>query len=410
MAKDNHIVGLDIGSTKIAVAVARPNEDGDGFTLLGIGKAPAEGLKRGVVVDLEKVVSSIQAAVADAEMISGCRIHSVFAGIAGEHIKSINSRGVIAIGKGTSEITSSDVERVIEAARAVSIPADREIIHVLPQEFTVDDQTGVTDPVGMVGMRLEVNVHIVTGSMASVTNMVKAIEKADLDVEELVLSPFASAYSVLNTDERELGCVLIDMGAGTTDIAAFLDGSIKHTAVLGIGGKNVTNDIAIGLRTPLEQAERLKCLHGSAMSNLVESSEMIIVPGVGGRESKEVSRSVLAAIIEPRAEEIFSLVARELKKANLTESLASGVVLTGGASLLKGVPELAEQIFNLPAKLAKGDWLMEGENALTGPEYATAVGLIRYGFASEEGLGGKHSKKRGPKFIEKIKSIFAEYF
>ena len=410
MAKDNHIVGLDIGSTKIAVAVARPNDEGDGFTLLGIGKAPADGLKRGVVVDLEKVVGSIQAAVADAEMISGCRIHSVYAGIAGEHIKSINSRGVIAVGKGTSEITGSDVERVIEAARAVSIPADREIIHVLPQEFTVDDQAGVTDPVGMVGMRLEVNVHIVTGSAASVTNMVKAIEKADLAVEELVLGPFASAYSVLNADERELGCVLIDMGAGTTDIAAFLDGSIKHTAVLGIGGKNVTNDIAIGLRTPLEQAERLKCLHGSAMANLVESSEMIIVPGVGGRESKEVSRSVLAAIIEPRAEEIFSLVARELKKANLTESLASGVVLTGGASLLKGVPELAEQIFNLPAKLAKGDWLIEGENVLNGPEYATAVGLIRYGFASEESLTGKHSKKRGPKFIEKIKSIFAEYF
>lgn len=410
MAKDNHIVGLDIGSTKIAVAVARPNDDGEGYTLLGIGKAPAEGLKRGVVVDLEKVVNSIQAGVADAETIAGCRINSVYAGIAGEHIKSINSRGVIAIGKGSSEITASDVERVIEAARAVAIPADREIIHVLPQEFTVDDQTGVTDPVGMVGMRLEVNVHIVTGSTSAVTNMVKAIEKAELAVEELVLAPFASAYAVLSNDERELGCILIDMGAGTTNIAAFLEGSIKHTAVLGIGGKNVTNDIAIGLRTPLEQAEKLKCMHGSAMANLVESSEMITVPGVGGRESKDVSRSVLAAIIEPRAEEIFSLVARELKKANLTESLASGVILTGGASQLKGMPELAEQIFNLPAKLGSAEWEIEGREPLSGPEYAVAVGLVRYGLRNDELAGGKHGKKHGLGLVEKIKSIFSEYF
>ncbi|MCP4583327.1 MAG: cell division protein FtsA [candidate division Zixibacteria bacterium] len=409
MAKENYIVGLDIGSTIISVAVARPEEEG-GFTLLGIGQAPADGLKRGVVVDLEKVVSSIHAAVADAEMVSGYKIDSVYAGIAGEHIKSINSRGVIAVGKGTSEINHSDVDRVIEAARAVAIPADREIIHVLPQEFTVDDQGGVTDPVGMSGMRLEVNVHIVTGSTASVSNIIKAIEKANLNVEELVLGPFAAAYAVLSKDERELGCVLIDMGAGTTDIAAFLDGAIKHTAVLGIGGKNVTNDIAIGLRTPLEQAERIKCLHGSAFSTMVESNEMIMVPGVGGRESKEVSRSVLAAIVEPRAEEIFSLVARELKKANLAESLASGVVLTGGASQLEGIPELAEQIFDLPAKLARPEYSIEESEDITGPDCAVAVGLVRYGLMSERAVGGKRGKKRGPKFVDRIKSIFSEYF
>jgi len=409
MAKENYIVGLDIGSTKVVVAVAKPAEDGE-FTLLGIGRAPAEGLKRGVVVDLEKVVSSIHNAVADAEMVSGCKISSVYAGIAGEHIKSINSRGVIAVGKGTSEISHSDVERVIEAARAVAIPADREIIHVLPQEFTVDDQSGVTDPVGMSGMRLEVNVHIVTGSTASVANIIKAIEKANLSVEELVLGPFAAAYAVLDSDERELGCVLIDMGAGTTDIAAFLDGSIKHTAVLGIGGKNVTNDIAIGLRTPLEQAERIKCLHGSAFSSMVESNEMILVPGVGGRESKEVSRSVLAAIVEPRAEEIFSLVARELKKANIAESLASGVVLTGGGSQLEGIPELAEQIFDLPAKLAGPHCSMEGRDEVIGPDCAVAIGLVRYGLLSEQTAGGKLGRKRGPKFVERIKNIFSEYF
>jgi cell division protein FtsA len=409
MAKEEYFVGLDIGSSKIAVAVARPNEDGE-LAILGIGNALSDGLKRGVVVDLEKVIQSIRSAVADAEMVSGCKITSVYAGIAGEHIKSINSRGVIAVGKGNAEITASDVERVIEAARAVAIPADREIIHVLPQEFTVDDQSGVTDPIGMTGMRLEVNVHIVTGSTASVANVIKAIEKADLVVEELVLSPFAAAYSVLNADERELGCLLIDMGAGTTDIAAFLDGSIKHTAVLGMGGKNVTNDIAIGLRTPLEQAERLKCLHGSALSSHVESTEMIVVPGVGGRESKEVSRSVLAAIIEPRAEETFSLVARELKKANLTESLASGVVLTGGGSKLASVVELAEQIFDLPAKLARPSYIIEGRDDEIGSEYAAVIGLVRYGLQSEQAVIGKMGKKRGPGLMTKIKNIFSEYF
>ena len=409
MTKVNNIVGLDIGSSKITVAVGQPDDDGN-LKLLGIGQSPAEGIKRGMVVDLEKIVSSIHAAVDDAEMVSGCKISSVYASIAGEHIKSINSRGVIAVGRGTSEISHSDVERVIEAARAVAIPADREIIHVLPQDFTVDDQTGVTDPIGMAGIRLEVNVHIVTGSVASVTNIVKAIEKADLDVEELVLSPFAAAYSVLKADERELGCVLVDMGAGTTDIAAFLDGSIKHTAVLGIGGKNVTNDVAIGLRTPLEQAEQIKCLHGSALSTLVSSSEMICVPGVGGRESKDVSRSVLAAIVEPRAEEIFSLVARDLKKANLAESLASGVVLTGGASQLQGIEELAEQIFDLPAKSARPNCLVDENEQMPGPEYAVAIGLMNYGFSSDQIIKGKLSKKRGPGFIERIKNIFSEYF
>lgn len=409
MSKENYIVGLDIGSSKIAAAVGQADDEGN-LTLIGIGQAPAEGIKRGMIVDLEKVVNSIHSAVSDAEMVSGAKISSVYASIAGEHIKSINSRGVIAVGKTTSEINRSDVERVVEAAQAVAIPADREIIHVLPQEFTVDDQLGITDPVGMSGIRLEVNVHIVTGSVASVTNIVKAIEKADLDVEELVLGPYAAAYAVLKPDERELGCVLIDMGAGTTDIAAFWDGAIKHTAVLGVGGKNVTNDVAIGLRTPLEQAERIKSLHGSALSTLVSSSEMITVPGVGGRESKEVSRSIVAAIVEPRAEEIFSLVARDLKKANLIESLASGVILTGGASQLQGTAELAEQIFDLPAKLASPDGFINESEQQPGPEFSVVIGLLKYGLLSGQTIGGKPGKKRGPGLISRIKNIFSEYF
>lgn len=409
MSKDNYIVGLDIGCSKVAVVVVEPVEN-SGLKLIGIGKAPTEGLKRGIVVDLEKVVGSIHAAVTDAEMVSGCKINSVYACISGEHIKSINSRGVIAVGKGKSEITRSDVERVIEAARAVAIPADREIIHVLPQEFIVDDQNGIMDPVGMSGIRLEVNVHIVTGSVAVITNIVKAIEKADLEIEELVLGPLAAAYAVLNPDERELGCVLIDMGAGATGIAAFFDGAIKHTAVLGIGGKNVTSDIAVGLRTPLEQAERIKCQYGSALSTLVASDELITVPGVVGRQSKEVSRSVLAAIVEPRVEEIFSLVARELKRANLAESLASGVVLTGGASQLEGIPELAEQIFDLPVKLARPECVVESDQQIPGPEYTASVGLARYGLMNNQSVKAKTIRKRGLKVFERIKNIFSEYF
>ncbi len=409
MAKDELIVGLDIGSTKIAVVVAEPHGTG-GLNILGVGKTPSDGLKKGMIVDLEKVVGCIQTAVIEAENATGVKIKSVYTGIAGEHIRSINSRGVIAVGKGNAEIGKADVDRVVEAARAVAIPADREIIHVLPQEFTVDDQGGISDPVGMTGTRLEVSVHIVTGSIAAVSNIVKAVEKADLEVEELVLGPFASAYAVLNPDERDLGCVLIDLGGGNTDIAAFLDGSIKHTAVLGVGGKNVTSDIAIGLRTPLEQAERIKCQHACALQTLVGANDTINVPGVAGREPKDVALSVLAAIVEPRAEEMFSLVARELTRVNLIESLASGVILTGGASQLRGLPELAEQIFDLPAKIARPTVFLNGQEQILGPEFSTGVGLVKYGLLSSRSVSGKSGKKRGLGIISKIKDVFSEYF
>jgi cell division protein FtsA len=409
MAKDELIVGLDIGSTKIAVVVAEPHGTG-GLNILGVGKTPSDGLKKGMIVDLEKVVGCIQTAVIEAENATGVKIKSVYTGIAGEHIRSINSRGVIAVGKGNAEINKADVDRVVEAARAVAIPADREIIHVLPQEFTVDDQSGISDPVGMTGTRLEVSVHIVTGSIAAVSNIVKAVEKADLEVEELVLGPFASAYAVLNPDERDLGCVLIDLGGGNTDIAAFLDGSIKHTAVLGVGGKNVTSDIAIGLRTPLEQAERIKCQHACALQTLVGANDTINVPGVAGREPKDVALSVLAAIVEPRAEEMFSLVARELTRVNLIESLASGVILTGGASQLRGLPELAEQIFDLPAKIARPTVFLNGQEQTLGPEFSTGVGLVKYGLLSSRLVSSKSGKKRGFGIISKIKDVFSEYF
>jgi len=409
MPKDEILVGLDIGSTKVAVVAAQP-EGESGLKVLGFAKSPSEGIKRGLIVDLEKVVGAIEAAVADARMVSGCKIKNVDAGIAGEHIKSINSRGVIAVGKGNSEISRSDVNRVVEAARAVAIPADREIIHVLPQEYTVDDQSGITDPVGMNGTRLEVSVHIVTGSIAAVANMVKAIEKADLEAGELVLGPLASSYAVLNPEERDLGCLLIDIGGGTTDIAVFLDGSIRHTAVLGIGGKNVTNDIAIGLRTPLEQAERLKCLHGCALSTLVGADDLITVPGVAGRESREIARSVLASIIEPRAEEMFSLVARELSRINLTESLTAGVILTGGGSKLAGLTELAEQIFDLPAKVARPSVYYNDRQQDLEPELSTAVGLVRYSQLNRTSGKKRAAGQRGQGLMAKIKNIFSEYF
>ncbi|MGB2696285.1 MAG: cell division protein FtsA, partial [Candidatus Zixiibacteriota bacterium] len=312
MGRDNIVVGLDIGTTKIAALVAELNE-GNGFKILGYGIHPSEGLRKGVVVNLEKTVNSIMGAIQNAELVVGHKIESVYAGIAGDHIKGINSRGVIAVKGSDSEISSGDVDRVIDAARAVAIPLDREIIHVLPQEFIVDDQSGIKDPLGMSGVRLEADVHIVTGAIISAQNIYKSIRRAGLEVKDLVLQPLASSYALLSPQEEELGVLLIDLGGGTTDIALFYDGSLRHTAVIGLGSKNITNDIAIGLRTPVDQAEELKKNFGCALTRLVDPNEMIQVPGVGGRKPKEISRSVLAAIIEPRVEEIYSLVLREIR-------------------------------------------------------------------------------------------------
>jgi cell division protein FtsA len=317
---------------------------------------------------------------------------------------------VVAVGKNSVEIAQSDVERAVEAAKTVAIPSDREIIHVLPQEFTVDDQSGIKDPIGFSGVRLEVDIHIVTGSVSAAQNILKCVEKSGLGVDELVLEPLASSYAVLTGDEMELGSVVIDMGGGTTDLAVFHEKSVKHTAVVGLGGKNVTSDLAIGLRTPLDQAERLKCHYGSALSSLVDASEMVVVPGVAGRESKEVSRSVLASIIEPRMEEVFSLVARELKKGHLTEMLSAGVIITGGAAQLEGTLELAEQIFDLPAKLGTPLQFENSAEITPGPAFSTGVGLIHYAMSRSEAGGHRTRPRPGGRTLDKIKRWLNEYF
>lgn len=408
MGKQNLIVGLDIGTTKIAVIISELEESGPP-RIVGMGTSRSEGLKRGVVINLEKTVESITKALEDAEMMAGVKVSSVFAGIAGDHIRSINSRGVIALSGSGSEISSKDVERVINAARAVALPMDREIIHVLPQEYTVDDQSGIKDPIGMSGVRLEAEVHIVTGAVTSAQNIYRSVKKAGLEVCDLVLQPLASSYALLSPEEEELGVALIDLGGGTTDIAIFHDGSIRHTAVIGLGGNNVTNDIAIGLRTPVEQAEEIKKSYGCALSGLVDSDEMIKVPGVGGREPKEISRGVLAAIIEPRAEEIFSLVLREIKKTNYSDLLVAGVVLTGGGSLMEGMIELAEQIFDMPAKKGIPQGFSGLVDLVSTPIHSTGVGLILYGLEQmKNGKSKGGSKEKG--WFRRMKNLFGQYF
>ena len=408
MGKENLIVGLDIGTTKIAAIIAELQESGKP-KIVGIGTSRSEGLKRGVVINLEKTVESITKAVEDAEMMAGVKVNSVFAGIAGDHIRCVNSRGVIAVSRSGNEILPSDVQRVIDAAKTVGLPTDREIIHVLPQEYTVDDQSGIKDPVGMSGVRLEAEVHIVTGAVTSAQNIYRSVKKAGLEVCDLVLQPLASSYALLSPEEEELGVALIDLGGGTTDIAIFHDGSIRHTAVIGVGSKNVTNDIAIGLRTSVQQAEEIKKSYGCALSELVDSDEMIKVPGVRGGEPKEISRSVLAAIIEPRAEEIFSLILQEMKKSNYSDLLAAGVVLSGGGSLLEGMVELAEQIFDLPVK--KG--IPQGFNGLVDvastPIHSTGVGLILYG-SEQEKDGKSKGSLREKGLFRRMRNLLSQYF
>ncbi|HEX9917427.1 MAG TPA: cell division protein FtsA [candidate division Zixibacteria bacterium] len=411
MGNNNLVVGLDIGTTKIAAIIAELGEQGEP-KIIGVGVSPSEGLRRGVVIDLEKTVQSIVKAVEDAELMAGIEVNAVYAGIAGDHIRSINSRGVIATSRSDNEIGPADVERVINAAKAVAIPMDREIIHVLPQEFTVDDQSGIKDPVGMSGVRLEAEVHIVTGAVTSAQNIYKAIKRAGLEVLDLVLEPLASSYALLNPDELELGVVLIDLGGGTTDMAVFYDGSIRHTAVIGLGGKNVTNDIAIGLRTPVDKAEELKVTYGCALSSLVDPEEIIKVPGVGGREPREVSRNVLSSVIEPRMEEIFSLAQREKKRTTLADMLAAGVVLTGGGSLMEGAIELAEQIFDMPVKQGTPRQISGLVDIASSPIHATGVGLVIYGF--QRPRKGKYrstaAKNIFGKAFHKTKNWFKEYF
>src|SRR5213593_2341201 len=375
-------VGLDIGTTKISCIIADMNGSGE-RRVVGVGNAPSEGLRRGVVVDLEKTVGSIQRAVDEAERMAGVPVRGVHAGIAGDHIRSINSRGVIAVSRKDNEIGPADVSRVVEAAQAVAIPLDREIIHVIPQEFIVDDQEGIKDPVGMSGVRLEAEVHIITGAVTSAKNICRAIQRAGLKVIDLVLEPLASSHAVLGRDERDLGVALLDIGGGTTDVAVFFEGSIRHTAIIPFGGSNVTNDIAIGLRTPIDKAEAIKIQHGCAVASLVGSGETIAVSGVGGRTDREISRHVLASMIEPRMEEIFSLANKEVKKNHFAELLGGGVVLTGGTSLMSGIVELAEQVFEMPVRLGVPQGIGGLSANVADPRFSTGVGLVLHGARPE---------------------------
>ncbi|MFC1554777.1 cell division protein FtsA [candidate division KSB1 bacterium] len=376
MPEKDILVGLDIGTTKIAVVVAEKGQFNE-IKILGVGVSPSEGLRRGVVINIDKTVRSIQKAVEDAELMSGVEIKSVYAGVAGDHIRSFNSRGIVAVSN--NEISQADIERGIEAAKAISLPIDREILHILPQEYIIDDQDGIRDPIGMSGVRLEVETHIVTGAVTSAQNIYKSVERAGLIVQDLVLEPLASSYAVIGDDERELGVGLLDIGGGTTDIALFFGGSIRHTAVIGLGGKNVTNDIAIGLRTPPDQAEKIKIDYGCCDINQITAEEYITVPGVGGREPRKVSRSILTRIIQPRMEEIYHLALREIKKSGYLELLTSGIILTGGCSMIAGSVELAESVFDLPVRLGNPEGISGLTDSANNPKFATGVGLLIYG-------------------------------
>jgi len=387
--KHNIIAGLDIGTTKIACIICDVSAGAEP-KIIGVGVSRSDGLRKGVVVNIDKTVQSIQKAVEEAELMAGIDADAVWVGIAGDHIRAINSRGVVAISRPQNEISEIDVIRAVDAAKAVSIPMDREILHVIPQEFVVDDQKGIKDPVGICGVRLETQVHIITGAVTSAQNIYRSVNKAGLKVIDLVLEPLASCYATLDMDEKELGVALIDMGGGTTDVAIYFDESIRHTAVIGLGGKNVTSDIAIGIRTPIERAEEIKKQYGCAYSALVKGTDFISVPGVGGREQREVSRAVLASIIEPRIEEILSLVLREIRKTEFCDMLGAGIVLTGGAALMDGIKELAEKVLELPAKIGVPAGFGGLTEAARTPIHATGVGLCLYGI---EQLNKKQSGK-----------------
>jgi cell division protein FtsA len=407
MSESRIITGIDIGTTRVRALIVESDEKGMPL-FLGYGAVAAVGLRRGVIVNLEKTVQSISKAVEDAEMTAGSHVDSAIVGIAGDHIKSINSQGVIAVSRADNEIGEIDVKKAIEAASAVAIPADREIIHVLPQQYTIDEQSGIKNPVGMTGVRLEVNVHIVTAAITSAKNIYRSLERCEINAEHLVLQSLASSYAVIGSEEQEMGVVLIDIGGDISDVAVFYDGSIRHSGVVPLGGKNVTNDIAIGLRTSVEQAEQLKIVHGSAMTSLVDPDDMMEVTGMAGRASRSISRNVLASIIEPRMEEILSLAAREIKKANPPEALAAGAVLTGGGALLPGVVELAEQILNMPAKLGIPHGIEGIPENMNTPEFATMIGLVNYGFRHGADLDSGRSRIRG--IFKRIENWFSGNF
>ena len=402
----NLIVGLDIGTSKVAAIVGEITPDGT-IDVIGIGTNSSRGLKKGVVVNLESTVHSIQRAVEEAELMAGCQIHSVFVGIAGSHISSLNSSGVVGIKE--SEVIPLDIERVIDAARAVVIPADQKILHIMPQEFIIDGQEGIKEPVGMAGIRLEAKVHIVTGAVSAAQNIIKCVRRCGLEVGDIILEQLASSSSVLTDDEKELGVCLVDIGGGTTDIAVFCDGFIRHTAVIPIAGDQVTNDIAVALRTPTQHADEIKLKYACALTQLVQEDEMIDVPSIGDRPARKISRGNLAEIIEPRYEELMMLVQAELRRSGYEDIVAAGIVLTGGSAKVEGLVELAEEVFHMPVRLGYPQYVSGLSEVVRNPIYATSVGLLLFGQQNSVASGGE-VKNGFEAMWEKMKSWFQGNF
>lgn len=404
----NMIVGLDIGTSKVVAIVGEIATDG-GIEIIGIGSHPSKGLKKGVVVNIESTVHSIQRAVEEAELMAGCQIHSVYAGIAGSHIRSLNSHGIVAIRD--KEVTPNDVERVIDAARAVAIPADQKILHILPQEFVIDDQDGIREPVGMCGVRLEAKVHMVTGAVSAAQNIVKCVRRCGLEVDDIILEQLASSYSVLTEDEKDLGVCLVDIGGGTTDIAIFTEGSIRHTAVIPIAGDQVTNDIAVALRTPTQYAEEIKIKYACALTQLAAKDESIEVPSVGDRPPRRLARQTLAEVVEPRYEELLTLVQAELRRSGFEDLIAAGIVLTGGSSKIEGLVDLAEEVFHMPVRLGVPQSVMGLVDVVRNPIYATGVGLLLFGSQNRVQRAFEADFGRGVRGVwERMKSWFQGNF
>ena len=388
----NIIVGLDIGTSKVVAIVGEVKADNE-IEIIGIGSHPSRGLKKGVVVNIESTVQSIQRAVEEAELMAGVEIDRVYAGIAGSHVSSLNSHGIVAIKD--REVTHNDMERVIDAARAVAIPADQKVLHILPQEFIIDQQDGIQEPVGMSGVRLEARVHMVTGAVSAAQNIVKCVRRCGLEVEDLILEQLASSYSVLEEDEKDLGVCLVDIGGGTTDIAVFTGGSIRHTAVIPIAGDQVTNDIAVALRTPTHHAEEIKLKYACALTQLAGPDETIEVPSIGDRPPRRLSRQTLAEVVEPRYDELFTLVQAELRRSGYEDMVPAGIVLTGGTAKMEGVMELAEEIFHMPVRVGFPQTVQGLNDIVRNPIYATSVGLLLYGAEHNQETAGGGSSKAG---------------
>ena len=416
MSKRNErelIVGLDIGTSKVVAIVAAPNIDAgpndNALDIIGIGSHPARGMKKGVVVNIESTVQSIQRAIEEAELMAGCQIHSVYAGIAGSHIRSLNSHGTVAIRD--KEVIQGDIDRVLDAAKAVHFPGDQQLLHVLPQEYIIDNQEGIREPIGMSGVRLEAKVHLITGAVSAAQNITKCIERCGLSVDGIILEQMASSFSVLEQDEKELGVCLVDIGGGTTDLAVFIDGAIRHSAVIPIAGDQVTNDIAVALRTPTQYAEEIKIKYACALRQLAREDETIEVPSVGDRPPRQLSRQTLAEVVEPRYEELLMLVQAELRRSGFEPLLAAGVVLTGGSSKMEGVVELAEEVFHLPVRLGLPQHVGGLVDVIRNPIHSTGVGLLLYGH--QDSAKARHEINTGDGFksmLAKMKSWFQGNF